>query len=277
MRALRSGNPARGVPAYNGALFAAGDFEGAELLERVELGDPHFASVLVAVGRGDETGRGVDYSSLEIGHLGHIYEALLSLRLSVTDRPLRYDAGEDRYEPVNDPAPSDIAEGSLLWQTNEGGRKSGGVYYTPVSLVRHLVRHAVLPAYDRHLEGVRQTAKTDPKRAAQDLLDFTVLDPACGSAHFLVQVLEALADRAVGFLADTPLPAIRDALDRLRSQAQSGAVVTDVALLRRLILKHCVFGVDLSPMGPRWPHCLSGWRRSYRALYLRPIFRRNTA
>ena len=262
MRALRSGNPARGVPAYNGALFAAGDFEGAELLERVELGDPHFASVLVAVGRGDETGRGVDYSSLEIGHLGHIYEALLSLRLSVTDRPLRYDAGEDRYEPVNDPAPSDIAEGSLLWQTNEGGRKSGGVYYTPVSLVRHLVRHAVLPAYDRHLEGVRQTAKTDPKRAAQDLLDFTVLDPACGSAHFLVQVLEALADRAVGFLADTPLPAIRDALDRLRSQAQSGAVVTDVALLRRLILKHCVFGVDLSPMGAEVA-TLSLWLASF--------------
>ena len=262
VRALRSGNPAWGVPAYNGALFAAGDFEGAELLERVELGDPYFASVLVAVGRDDETGQGVDYSSLEISHLGHIYEALLSLRLSVADRPLRYDPGKDHYAPVNDPAPSDIAEGSLLWQTNEGGRKAGGVYYTPVSLVRHLVRHAVLPAYDRHLEGVRQTAKTDPKRAAQDLLDFTVLDPACGSAHFLVQVLEALADRAVGFLADTPLPEIREALDRLRSQAHSGVVVTDVALLRRLILKHCVFGVDLSPMGAEVA-TLSLWLASF--------------
>jgi len=90
VRALRSGNPAWGVPAYNGALFAAGDFEGAELLERVELSDPYFASVLVAVGRDTDTGRGVDYSSLEIGHLGHIYEALLSLRLSVADRPLRF-------------------------------------------------------------------------------------------------------------------------------------------------------------------------------------------
>ena len=64
-----------------------------------------------------------------------------------------------------------------------------------------------------------------------------------------MQVVEALADRAVAFLADTPLPAIRKALDRLRAQAQGGAAVTDVALLRRLILKHCVFGVDLSPMG----------------------------
>ena len=57
VRALRYGNPAWGVPAYIGALFAAGDFEGAELLESVELGDPYFAAVLVAVGRDDETDR----------------------------------------------------------------------------------------------------------------------------------------------------------------------------------------------------------------------------
>ena len=84
--ALRAGNPAWGVPAYNGALFAAADFEGAELLESLELADPYFARVLLAVGRDTTTGHGVDYSSLEVGHLGHIYEALLSLRLSVADR-----------------------------------------------------------------------------------------------------------------------------------------------------------------------------------------------
>ena len=85
-----------------------------------------------------------------------------------------------------------------------------------------------------------------------------------GALTFWSKVLEALADRAVGFLADTPLPAIREALDRLRSQAHSGAVVTDVALLRRLILKHCVFGVDLSPMGAEVATLSLGWRRSYR-------------
>ena len=109
---------------------------------------------------------------------------------------------------------------------------------------------------------MRETARTDPKRAAKDLLDFTVLDPACGSAHFLVEVVESLADCAVAFLAETPLPAIREALDRLRSQAQGGATVTDVALLRRLILKHCVFGVDLSPMGAEVA-TLSLWLASF--------------
>ena len=247
VRALRTGNPAWGVPPYNGSLFADSDFEGAALLERLQLDDPCFGRILTAVGLDAETGTGVDYSSLEIGHLGHIYETLLSLQLVVADRALRYDAAEDRY--VADAASPDVKSGSLLWQTHEGGRKAGGVYYTPVSLVRHLVGQAVLPALERHLDDVRRIAETDPGQAAERLLDFAVLDPACGSAHFLVQVTEELAERTVAFLAETPLPAIKEALDRLRAKALPRSDPTDVSLLRRLVLKHCVYGVDVSPMG----------------------------
>ena len=247
VRALRTGNPAWGVPAYNGALFADSDFEGAELLERLELDDPNFSKVLTAVGLDSETGRGVDYSSLEIGHLGHIYETLLRLRLVVADRPLRYDAPEDRY--IADPESPDVETGSLLWQTHAGGRKAGGVLLHAGVTVQHLVRQAVFPPYERHLAEVRDIARTDPARAADRLLDFAVLDPACGSAHFLVQVTEQLAERTVAFLAETPLPAIKAALDRLRAQAHPGSEATDVTLLRRLVLKHCVYGVDVSAMG----------------------------
>jgi hypothetical protein len=130
VKAMRSGNPAWEVPAYNGALFADTGFEGAETLERLEFADPDFARVLVAVGRDEEADRGVDFSTLEIGH---IYEALLSLRLSVADTPLRYDAGSDRY--VSAESDPEIETGALLWLTNEGGRKSGGVYYTRAELV----------------------------------------------------------------------------------------------------------------------------------------------
>ena len=260
VRALRTGNPAWGVPAYNGSLFADSDFEGAELLERLEMDDPCFGAVLIAVGLDAETGTGVDYSSLEIGHLGHIYETLLSLQLVVADRALRYDAADDRY--VADAESPDVESGSLLWQTHEGGRKAGGVYYTPVSLVRHLVRQAVVPALERHLDEVRRIAETDPGRAAERLLGFAVMDPACGSAHFLVQVTEQLAERTVAFLAETPLPEIKAALDRLRAQALPGAEATDVSLLRRLVLKHCVYGVDVSPMGAEVA-ALSLWLASF--------------
>jgi hypothetical protein len=249
VKALRSGNPAWGVPAYNGDLFARDGFDGATTLERAEIADPDMATVLIGLGRDAETGGGIDYSTLEIGNLGHIYEGLLSLRLSVAEVPLRYDRTDDRYVAAEPGDVTDVFPGDLLWQTHEGGRKGGGVYYTRAELVSHLVAQTVRPAYAAHLERVRATAETDPGAAASELFDFAVLDPACGSAHFLVVVVNELADQVVRFLAQTPLPVIRAHLDRLHSGVTPGVAVDDVALLRRLVLKHCVFGVDISSMG----------------------------
>lgn len=249
VQAMRDGNPAWDVPAYNGPLFAPRDFDGAELLERMELRDPEFAKVLIAIGQDQETKRGADFSTLEISHIGHTYESLLSLQLSIAKQAVRYDRRHDRYVEVKDLEHAEVTPGGLLWQTYQGGRKAGGVYYTPVDLVRHLVERAVLPAYEQHLKKVVQVAKKDPGEAAQHLLSFAVVDPACGSAHFLVQVAETLAERTVRFLAEHPLPAIIKALERLRSVASIRVEIDDLPLLRRLLVKHCVFGVDISPMG----------------------------
>ena len=262
VRAMRHGNPAWDVPPYNGALFASADFDGAELLEQLELGDPVFAKVLVSIGQDRETARGADFSTLEIAHVGHTYESLLSLRLSLAKRPLRYDARKDRYVQAGGLGDAEIEVGGLLWQTHQGGRKAGGVYYTPVDIVRHLVTRAVLPAYERHLEEVARIAKDRPDQAAKHLLSFAVVDPACGSAHFLVQVAEVLAERTVRFLAEHPLPAVVDALERLRAGASPGVEIEDMSLLRRLLVKHCVFGVDVSAMGAEVA-TLSLWLASF--------------
>ncbi len=80
-------------------------------MEEIELDDWCFAGVLIAVGIDAETGRGVDYSSLEIAHIGHIYETLLSLQLTVADRSLRYDLGQDRYLAAE--GEPEITSGSL--------------------------------------------------------------------------------------------------------------------------------------------------------------------
>lgn len=249
VKAMRSGNPAWDVPAYNGALFAAKDFAGAELLERMELRDPEFGRVLSAVGHDAEQGSGVDFSTLEIAHIGHTYESLLGLSLSLANRPLRYDAKKDRYVSATSSSAAEVKSGGLLWQTHAGGRKEEGVYYTPVEIVRHLVKGAVEPPFKKHLAQVAEQAKTDPEATAKLLLSFAVVDPACGSAHFLVQVADTLAEMTVRFLAEHPLPPLLDALERLRSRASPGVACEDAALLRRLIVKHCVFGVDRSAMG----------------------------
>ena len=251
VRAMRSGNPAWRVPAYNGALFSSEDFLGAETLERLSLRDPGFGEVLTLLGWDEDHDCGVDYSTIEIGHLGHIYESLLTLQLTLSPRDLVYDARQGRHRPPKfgeDDKPV-VPGGSLLWQTHLGGRKAGGVYYTPSALVRHLLERAVAPAFERHLDRVRETAETDPNRAAEQLLDFAVLDPACGSAHFLVEVLDRLADLTARFLGNQPLPALAEKMEALRAAAGKESGVRDMALLRRLLLKHCIYGVDVSPMG----------------------------
>jgi hypothetical protein len=249
VKAMRNGNPAWAVPAYNGALFALDGFVGAATLELVEFADPDFAQMLIGVGIDPQTGGGVDYSTLEIGHLGHIYEGLLSLRLLVATQALKYDVRRDVYLPAEGEEASDVEAGDLLWQTHEGGRKSGGVYYTRSELVRHLVRQTVVPAYSKHLDAIKDVAEKNPAAAAASLFDFSVLDPACGSAHFLVTVVNELADMVTKFLADVPLPQISAVLERLRTGASAGVSIDDVWLIRRLVLKRCVFGVDVSPMG----------------------------
>lgn len=251
VEAMRTGQSAWGVPAYNGDLFSPDGFAGAGTLAAAAIPDAALAPALVALARDpDNPEIGVDFSGLEVGHLGHIYEGLLSLRLSLADRDYAYDARADRYASV-EPDVAEVRAGDLLWLTNEGGRKGGGVYYTRTELVRHLVRGAVGPAFDRHLGMVRELADTDPGAAAERLFEFYVLDPACGSAHFLVEVLDELADKIAAFLGEVALPGVRDALEGLRLGAGStyGAGVEDTALLKRLVLKRCVYGVDLSPMG----------------------------
>ena len=220
---MRTGHVAWELPAYNGDLFAPTAVIGAAILETAAIPDAALAPALVALARdAEDPETGVDFSGLEIGHLGYIYEGLLSLRLSVADRDYAYDAKADRYVAPASGQAADVAAGDLLWLTNEGGRKGAGVYYTRTELVRHLVRGAVGPAFDRHLAAVRDLATRDPAAAAARLFDFHVLDPACGSAHFLVEVVDELADKIATLLGEVALPAVRDQLDALR--ARGGAV-----------------------------------------------------
>ena len=156
VEAMRTGQSAWGVPAYNGALFAPDGFDGAALLEVASIPDKVLAPALVALARDEEQEAGVDFSGLAIGHLGHIYEGLLSLRLTVADRDYRYDAKKRplpaRRGREREKGPM-CTRGELFWLTNEGGRKGGGVYYTRSELVRHLVRRSVRPAFAESPEG----------------------------------------------------------------------------------------------------------------------------
>lgn len=249
---VRNGDRAIGVPAYNGSLFAASGFPGSEILERAQIKDTYLAPALTAIAYATDEldSPGLDYAELEIGHLGAIYESLLGLKLTSARQALRYDRKTDRYLPARAGDQITVEKSQLFYQTESGGRKAAAVYYTRQEFVRHLIQHSLVPALDTHLDNVAQFAVKDPAEAAQRLFDFKVVDPAMGSAHFLSTALDVMADKIERFLADHPLPPVRELLDSLKSDSDisAGRVYEDSHLLRRLILKRCIYGVDLSPM-----------------------------
>lgn len=67
------------------------------------------------------------------------------------------------------------------------GRKSSGSYYTPHSFVRFLVQETLGPQCDE------RSPRDNPNPGA--ILKLKVLDPACGSGHFLVEACRFLAAR----------------------------------------------------------------------------------
>lgn len=252
VRMVRTGDRSAGVPAYNGSLFAADGFPGSAVLERAEIADVYLAPALVSIAY--ETDKadapGLDYAGLQIGHLGAIYEALLTLRLTRAPEDLAYDARGDVFRPVRAGEQPEVTKAQLYYQAEAGGRKAGGVFYTRHEFVDHLLNHSLLPALDDHLAEVRKSADRNPTEAAQRIFDFSVVDPAMGSAHFLTAALDMMADRIEIFLAEVGgLPGIAQQLSELSQD--NGAISQqpeDGDLLRRLILKRCIYGVDLSPM-----------------------------
>ena len=91
-----------------------------------------------------------------------------------------------------------------------------------------------------------------------DLFDVKVLDPAMGSGHFLVEAVDFITDRLLHFLNGFPwnpvlahLKETRDtilqAMERQGISIDAGRL-SDVNLLKRHVLKRCIYGVDLNPM-----------------------------
>ena len=249
---IRTGDEDAGVPPYNGQLFADDGFPGSELLEEAAITNTRLAPALAAIAY--ETDKadapGLDYAGLQIGHLGAIYEALLSLRLTRAPEDLAYDDKRDIYRPPRADETPEVTRRDLYYQSEAGGRKAGGVFYTRREFVLHLLKHSLEPALDAHLEEVREALDSDAGEAARLLFDFSVLDPAMGSAHFLTAALGVMERRYKRFLAEVNgIPGIKGQLDELRRDDLPGVrQPDDDDLLRRLILKRCIYGVDVSPM-----------------------------
>jgi hypothetical protein len=199
--ALAHGEKRLGLPALGG-LFAPDvitNLEGARLANR-NLMEAIFRLAWLREPSGLVP---VNWRDMETEELGSVYESLLEL----TPR-LNGDGGRFVF-----------AEGG---EAKGHARKTSGSYYTPDSLVQALLDSALDPVLDRV-----ETEADDPEVA---LLSVAVLDPACGSGHFLLAAARRIATRLA------------------RVRAGGVASPADFRHALRDVARACIHGVDRNPM-----------------------------
>lgn len=263
---IAQGDDQVGMPAYNGGLFEPAR---SPLLARVHISDAKMAPMIDALSRrvDDLLKARINYRDLSVAHLGGIYERLLEYKL--------------------------VQEGDTLKaQRSSFARKGSGSYYTHDQLVRLILDETVgllikekSDQYDKLLKKHAKKTALKPSEwdelfaldTASQILELTVCDPAMGSGHFLVALVDYLADyilEAVQAADDavneqswaahlvergtpwsSPVVArIADIRIRIQKAAQEhgwaidSRQLDDRHIIRRMILKKMVFGVDKNPM-----------------------------
>lgn len=201
---LTIGNSPLGLPGLGGlfSLAQCPDLQGAELCNGPLL------RAIKAIGWFDAGGTftRVRYRDLNTEELGSVYEGLLELH-------------------------PQLEQHGSQWLLSYGGgagsdRKTTGSYYTPDALVQELIKSALVPVIEDRLSKANGPA--DQEKA---LLDIKVIDPACGSGHFLLAAARRLAVELAQVRAGVDQPSEEDRQHALRD-----------------VVARCIYAVDKNPM-----------------------------
>jgi len=151
---INKGMDELGVPPYNGGLF---DPEKHPFLEKYNVGDCHIAHVIDLLSRSKDKGF-IDYSSLDIRHLGSIYEGLLEYKLRIAKEdlvPIK-QKGREIYVSLKEAKKQGkkidknkvVYTGEVYLVTDKGERKATGSYYTPRYIVKYIIESTLGPLID---------------------------------------------------------------------------------------------------------------------------------
>lgn len=255
-RAVNIGNTEWGVPAYDGGLFTTDKAvaPAGAALAGISLRDAVFEPVLehlLLIHAQDGSLGPVDFRALGVREFGTIYEGLLESELSVADIDLAVDA-KGNYLPHRGRQTIEVPKDTIYIHDRSGSRKSSGSYFTKSFAVDHLLDRALEPALDNHVE---QLDALDEASATESFFDFRVADIAMGSGHFLVAAIDRIERRIADYLSRRPLPGVQRELANLREAAErqlgpeaTNVPIEDAQLLRRLIARRCIYGVDLNTL-----------------------------
>jgi hypothetical protein len=205
-KGLSEGEPRLALPALGG-LFTTSQ---CPALDAASLDNAHLLVAMQNLRWASQKGvlAPVDYRNMGPEELGSVYESLLELVPEI-DLPAR------KFGFVGL-----TSEGS----TAGNARKLSGSYYTPDSLVQELIKSALDPV-------IEQRIAAQPESPVEALLAIRVIDPACGSGHFLLAAARRLAEKLAQLRATDGEQTEQDFRHALRE-----------------VVSRCIFGVDRNPM-----------------------------
>ncbi len=188
---------------YDGLLFPNSEEDDPTLVERHLRQWWLKGRVFEQIVRGLYFPQPYRFDAVPIELLGGIYERFLGKRLRVVGNDVR-----DEFKPEY--------------------QRTKGAVYTLSWVVRRVVGRTLGPL----------TADADP----ETILGLRILDPACGSASFLLGVYDHLEDAILEWARNSS-----------KDRRRSGLVVDDAEGLRlsvqtsRRIIEGCLYGVDIDP------------------------------
>ncbi|MBO8161767.1 MAG: N-6 DNA methylase [Thermosipho sp. (in: Bacteria)] len=307
-RMIDKGDRVLGIPQYNGELFnddvhrffrtyKCSDYY---LVPAIDMLSRDYTT-------SDRRPRRINYRDLSVRHLGSIYEGLLEfkLRIAKTDLKIKKKNGKEIYVSAEDESEVIVKQGDLYLTNDKSERKATGSYYTPDYVVQYIVEKTVEPLiqkkineFEQWIEEVKNMTDKEVieklreyrieaeepvsdknmamyknlllqmKDVAMSILDLKILDPAMGSGHFLVGVVDYLSSRLLEILGkysdqvyfgDTPYESpltqvLVELQEKIIENARENnyhideAKLTDKDLIKRLVLKKCIYGVDINPL-----------------------------
>lgn len=254
-RAVNHGSRNFAIPPYNGGLFSDDE---APLLNKSFIEDKILSIIIDKLSRSIHEGKNsyINYRDLSVQQLGSVYEKLLE-----------YDVVHDSGHAIN-------------VQLSPFARKASGSYYTPDDLVHLVLNEALSPLinekkqiFDDKLKEYQDKkisfAELQRYDIANAILQMRIADIAMGSGHFLVSLVDYLADIILETLHQYDnddnidyISPIHQSLEHIRKNIMENALnddgtqkwyideshCDDRQLIRRMILKQVIHGVDLNPM-----------------------------
>jgi type I restriction-modification system DNA methylase subunit len=251
---------------YNGGLFSPQESEFTQFIEETRIADRFLAETLFNLTtyhekNGEE--RPISYRDMSVRHLGTLYEGLLEHKLFITKETteVRVTKGKIEFIPASQGGKlvqgRFIPEGAVYFGSDPSERKSTGSYYTPEYIVDYIVHNTVGEKVKELKESFLKQEKgnlsayssavDDEERIAlaslleenaltfiqEKVLTLSVLDPAMGSGHFLVNVANLISNFITDFLNELGF---------------EGKTITATAYWRRWVVENCIYGVDLNPL-----------------------------